>query len=280
MRWVLLLLALVIGGAQSQEPIPSSGNSIEKPKSQPKKNEKSAPKDRGGTEASPVVVKILPTQTTNPPPTENANRQHDYTSAEWWLIYITGTLAAFTLGLMLYTARLWGATVKLGEDAQETSERQAREMQESLRIARESAAAALIQANTLMSAERGYAKMSHCQPLNLEDTASSVRFKMEIRNWGRTPIQVNRLLLSTHILDADEPLPKDPPYMMGGDQMATHAFLVSQEPFFFWVNASPGEHFREPIRARQGRASPGNDPAGEPQARPAFLLRESGRRER
>jgi hypothetical protein len=148
--------------------------------------------------------------------------------------------ALSTLAIAIFTVVLAAATIGLWRAA----DQQKADMRESLRIASESAKAALIQANTMMSAERGYGKMSHCQPLDLGNTVNTVQFKMEIRNWGRTPIQVTRLLLSVHVLDASEPLPKDPPYR-DSDQMVTHAFLVSQEPFFFWVNASSGEHFRE-----------------------------------
>lgn len=36
---------------------------------------------------------------------------------EWWLVFVTVALVAFTLGLMIYTALLWGSTKKLMEEA-------------------------------------------------------------------------------------------------------------------------------------------------------------------
>lgn len=144
-----------------------------------------------------------------------------------------------TIAIAFFTGTLYRATSGLLAAA----EQQKSDMRESLRIANASANAALIQANVLTSSERGYAKMSHCQPLNLEDTAGSVRFKMEIKNWGRTPIQVSGLLLFPHILDANEPLPKDPPYR-GNDRRSAHALLVSGENFFFFQYVSAGENYR------------------------------------
>jgi hypothetical protein len=45
---------------------------------------------------------------------------------EWWTVVFTGWLTIFTLGLAIYTARLWGATRRLVEGAEDTAERQLR----------------------------------------------------------------------------------------------------------------------------------------------------------
>jgi hypothetical protein len=59
---------------------------------------------------------------------------NDYSSSEWWLVYLTGGLVMVTLGLAIYTAKLWGATKTLSQDARATAERQAGEVRESLAI--------------------------------------------------------------------------------------------------------------------------------------------------
>jgi hypothetical protein len=151
-RWFLLALTLVVGMVLSQEPIPRSDNVIEKPKAQHQEKEKHAAKNQRGTGNSSALARDLPARSASPLVNENASRQHDYRPAEWWLVYCTGILAAFTLGLMFYTARLWGATVKLGKEAQETSQRQAREMEKSLDIAQESADAAKESADAAVDA--------------------------------------------------------------------------------------------------------------------------------
>lgn len=48
---------------------------------------------------------------------EKADEHNDFLSAEWMLVYVT-------LGLALYTAKLYRATVTLGKDAKKTAERQ------------------------------------------------------------------------------------------------------------------------------------------------------------
>ncbi|HXC65822.1 MAG TPA: hypothetical protein VN638_00300, partial [Nitrospiraceae bacterium] len=80
--------------------------------------------------------------TVEPSPAKGAEHGRDYTSAEWWLVYITGALVLATSGLIIYTARLWGATKSLAEDAKNTATQQALDTQTSLRISRESADAA------------------------------------------------------------------------------------------------------------------------------------------
>lgn len=105
----------------------------------------------------PAMTSPAPAQ----PKTEGEHAAgHDYTSSEWWLVYLTGALVAVTSGLAIYTALLWRATVSLGRDAKSTSDRQAAQMNESLAVSRESSAAAMKSAKTaelaLVNLERPY----------------------------------------------------------------------------------------------------------------------------
>ena len=93
---------------------------------------------------------------------------------------------------MLYTARLWNATKTLAEDAKRTADRQASEMQASLRIAQESADAAKKMAVTMEdTAERqlrAYALVSHVKIVNDPEPGHSGQWVyIEIRNFGQTP---------------------------------------------------------------------------------------------
>lgn len=60
---------------------------------------------------------------------------------DWWLVWLTVVLCIVTGALALYTARLYLATVKLGEEAKRTSERQSEEMVQSISEAARAAAA-------------------------------------------------------------------------------------------------------------------------------------------
>ena len=65
--------------------------------------------------------------------------------------YATIALATFTFFLFIYTARLWRATVHLGEEAKRTSDRQANEMANSIAIAKDAAEAAVVASMPVLS---------------------------------------------------------------------------------------------------------------------------------
>ena len=144
--------------------------------------------------------------------------------------------ALSTLAIAIFTVVLAAATIGLWRAA----DQQKADMRESLRIASESAKAALVQANTAMSAERGYAKISHYEPLDITNVLKSVRLRMQVKNWGRTPVQVISMSLIMHIRDSDNPLPPIPPY---GQAVPNSVFLVTMEDCAFAIPASPGEHY-------------------------------------
>jgi hypothetical protein len=81
---------------------------------------------------------LLKTSAARVEATDKTKKAHDYTDSEWWLVYLTAGLAATTLGLAIYTAKLYRATVRLGEDARDTSARQATEMKDSISMAKAS----------------------------------------------------------------------------------------------------------------------------------------------
>ncbi len=86
-------------------------------------------------------------------------------------MYPTWALVFVTLGLAIYTAKLWGATKSLSEDAKNTSERQAGEMRASLSIAQKTADAAK-QSADVAEEQRGVLQR---QAEHLEDQAAQLR---------------------------------------------------------------------------------------------------------
>lgn len=84
---------------------------------------------------------------------ENALREsaHAASDAAWnneaIVAYSTVFLAVVTLGLAIFTAKLWASTKLLAVEARATSERQALEMEKSLALAERSTEAALISAS-------------------------------------------------------------------------------------------------------------------------------------
>lgn len=137
---LVLLFSLVVVPAYSNPPTPPKAG--HQPEIGTTQHDETAAKDQRGSETSPLFIKVIPPLAVEPGPAKEAENGHDNSSAEWWLVYITGALVLATCGLIIYTARLWGATKSLAEDAEKTAARQAREMQASLLIAQESADAA------------------------------------------------------------------------------------------------------------------------------------------
>lgn len=119
---ILLLLCGVGICAESQPPSPTPSKTI-------KKHENYSSQENHNTQIANQVGSTIP----NHPKTNETEEKHkDYSSSEWWLVYLTFALVVVTLGLAIYTAKLYRATVGLGKDAKSTSDRQAAEMEKSL----------------------------------------------------------------------------------------------------------------------------------------------------
>ncbi len=117
--WMLLGSALASDG---QTPTPPETS--EKPKTgteQPKKRPKT---DLRGTEKSPLFIKVIPSQDADPKPAKTEEHHDNKPSQEWWgistegwLVVFTGLLWITTGVLACYTARLWRATSRLVDGA-------------------------------------------------------------------------------------------------------------------------------------------------------------------
>jgi hypothetical protein len=125
---VLLTVAvfLLCGAASSQPPTPSPTELSETPKKDSKSNEQRAATDQRPAEKYSVTVNVLPTTNAdNKSKPDSANHQQE-PAHDWGLIIPTWILALATIGLFIYTARLWGATSRLVKDAKDTAKRQLR----------------------------------------------------------------------------------------------------------------------------------------------------------
>lgn len=121
----LVFISVSFAGT-SQPPSPAPSKSSQKPEANPAQHEEAPAKDQRGTETSPLFIKVAPSQTVEPEPSKEHEKARDYTSAEWWLVYVTGFLTAVTLVLAIFTGWLWNATKKLVQGADDTARRQLR----------------------------------------------------------------------------------------------------------------------------------------------------------
>lgn len=200
-RAFLLFFALISltskAWGQSQPPPPAPPKPIQQPEAASKDNQARPENNLGVTEPLPAVVKVLPPNTADKKTAEEGNQRHDYSSAEWWLVYLTAILVSATIGLMIYTGNLWRATVRLSRDATVTAKRQAEDMKKSLHIADVTASAAHASA---LSAERLVKTMEDTADRQLRayvfvyaadiegiDSANPPEAVVVIKNSGQTP---------------------------------------------------------------------------------------------
>lgn len=131
---LFLILIFAFGSAWS--------NDIIKPIDQTKTAKQSANADKQGTEQNPFIIKVDATKKSKAESDEDQSDKLEHSHNESLIAYgtialaiITLILACATIILAAFTYKLWKATVKLVRGAEETSGRQADEMQRSLAIA-------------------------------------------------------------------------------------------------------------------------------------------------
>lgn len=123
---VILLSLLVSGAAYSDNPTSAPTKSVTKPKTNTAQYENISEANKRGTKEFPAIIEISKSPVIQVETTDKTEKHRDYLSSEWWMVYITSTLALITLGLAIYTARLWGATNTLAKGAEDTARRQLR----------------------------------------------------------------------------------------------------------------------------------------------------------
>lgn len=163
---------------------------------------------------------------------------NDYLGHEWALVYLTFLLFAATFGLMIFTWRLWKATIKLAQDAERASREQHDTTVKALAAAERSSGAAEKSANVseraLIVAQRafvffqgfstGYDQQRH-------GFAGYIIF-CEFENSGQTPATdvrvsvkfqvVQKPLGSIPLFTTDQS--KDPSSVMGPRSAATSSW--------------------------------------------------------
>lgn len=199
-----LLLMAVLTGALSQEPSPSAGESGQPPQAKAKDSEHKAGADQRGTEQSPSVVKIPPSQQTEPKTTEYPAHHHDKSPTDWWLVLFTGVSAIATAGLVVVVFLQLCLMDRQGK--------------------------------WMKASERAYVKMSYIPP-GLIMAGNVLTFGVEVSNLGPAPATVTDVILSYKFLLKGEPLPKVPEYFPSCDvDTAPNTFLYKGDDFIYKTN--------------------------------------------
>jgi len=241
----VIVISLLLCGvgicAESQPPPPTPSKTI-------KNHERYSSQKNHNTQ---IANQLGSTITDHPKTNENEERHKDYSSSEWWLVYLTFALVVVTLGLAIYTAKLYRATVGLGKDAKSTSDRQAAEMEKSLTIAKEAAEATqkaaeaaelnaraaigielpiirtiatdLLSTDTLITGEGPYSGGVDDGPPTKYSAVGYIRFE----NHGRTPAFPEKISVGWMVA---EKLPENPTYLKTSN--LNHAAVIKPDGNF------------------------------------------------
>lgn len=126
MRWFLLSLVLAAGVAASQEPALNKARKANE-------SQRATDHDQRGSARLPLVIDIDPAARLNVKAESDPEKEHEKSFYEGLIAWSTVALAVFTLllsgftlGLMIFTYRLWGATNWLVERTEFTTKIQQR----------------------------------------------------------------------------------------------------------------------------------------------------------
>jgi hypothetical protein len=218
-----LFVALLSSGcalAQSNPPAPAPTKSGQEQKAKTNGAANEPKAAQGESKNSPLPVTIdspVTIQKSKQDRDAETSDSEQKTANDRWLIVWTGILACTTLLLAGITAVLARYTYKLWYDASKTSERQALEMQNSLRIANDATWAAQdsaraakrtvnIMTDTAARQLRAYV-FEHADTDNTKVCPEGWVVDVEIRNAGQTPAYDVRCASTLRPLI--DPLPKD-----------------------------------------------------------------------
>ena len=208
MRAVLALCALMLLIGASDQPTPAPPKAAGQPKKNTSERQTRPEPDKRATSAQPAVVELFKAPVIQVETTDKPEKSRDYTDHEWWLVYLTGLLAAITGTLAWYTARLYRSTKKIAGDSEK---------------------AATNSISLTRATERAYIKMSHAPPGFEFIPGGKVKITSEVKNWGSTPGSVTYWSLWLRARKAGTPIPEDPEYGTTPDESVPRAFLVTKE---------------------------------------------------
>lgn len=166
MRMLLVAVVLLLTDNLSYGKTPAPLVPADKPNHEAEAPQKETPDSQRGTEQSPVVVKILPAQKDEAPPSNADTEQKG--NADWWLDHSPEIfIALFTLGL-------WCATYQLVREAKGTAKKELR-------------------------AYMGVAKNHILRDRGANRGASSDSWEIVIQNFGKTMAKDTRMWISTAV---------------------------------------------------------------------------------
>ena len=197
-----IVFALFLAIARSDPPTPTPGEPARNPEAEAAKNENKTEPDKPETKELLAIIEISKPAVIQAEANVKPKKRRDYSSSEWWLVYVSGGLAIITLALAIYTGKLWRATRDLVERTEETNK----------------------------TIQRAYVTMSNfCPGLTISDGV--VRINTKVKNFGNTPANITGTSLACKITKRGDMLPQTPEYAITPLQNIPNAFLVKKAFF-------------------------------------------------
>ena len=179
---IIVLLGLFVGSwafAESQPPPPGPRKLIENPQTQTRDEHQKAKDDKRGTDASPLVIKMVNTPESKIKAEQAAKYQNDETTSSRRLVWITGILAIIAASQACVL--IW----------------QASELKKSVKAAKDAANAAQKSADALPLIERAYVFVSIPYHYVAPDKQAPAFIQGEVTvslfNHGKTPAILNQV---------------------------------------------------------------------------------------
>lgn len=204
------LLLAVSSVVLSQEPAPSAGEAAQPKQSEPAAPNNQSENDKRGTEHSPLIVKVQPTEKTEDErKAESDERQHK-ANLDRRLVELTGDLANYTLALFIATVVLAIATIGLLIAASV----QSRDTKSAVRAANRQAKVA---EDGLLKLQRAFITFQGIRYLSHRADDGSIWWSIRV-NWlnsGASPAKQARFFAFKYFEDRD--LPPDFPFAIPAD---------------------------------------------------------------
>ena len=212
MRALLVVLALSLSVsyfAQSKPPTPSSGIDVHQKDGKPEQAQQQSANIERGTLNSPIFVHGIPADVSDADARHKAYEHHEKPSLDRWLTYSTVALAFFTLGLAIYTARLFRATVGLSRDAKSASANQAKEAAASLAVAQRTIDVAISAQRPWLAIDRPLPRT----PFRWHPEGGRITAEITVRNVGQRPafgvsVEVHQFTMSKETANVEAQLQK------------------------------------------------------------------------
>lgn len=247
--WTLALSPSSLLANESPTEKLSSKNKLSSPPTRQEQQQTPNPHKKESSQPSPAVTQSGPVgePSANPQkhgPNNQAKNTHEWEREEswyWgtvpdWALVIVGIATAIAA---LLTLRVIKCQIEISEKAADA--------------AKDAAIASIKQADSIITSERAYVKISHHPPgLKQDSDSSQYSIHLRVKNFGQTPATITKIFIRDEIVAANKRLPEVPNYTTSNrcTNKESCIFLVREDEFSFFHTIPILENELQEIRRR------------------------------